>query len=154
MNAKQFTRGFKTGATVQRKSSQSDHLSTFYKITCCYTWYLNLNASLSLSVVKEYQQAVIIVPTLLLLGTLVTLLALLFLRYCPERKQRRTTTPQRYHSSSHRQTQGHSHTQRHSHRHNLQGIDGKFLRQFFILFSLWSRAHTDVSLSLCLSLSL
>lgn len=148
MNAKQFTRGFKTGATVQRKSSQSDHLSTFYKITCCYTWHWHLNASLSLSVVKEYQQAVIIVPTLLLLGTLVTLLALLFLRYCPERKQRRTTTPQRYHSSSHRQTQGHSH------RHNLQGIDGKFLRQFFILFSLWSRAHTDVSLSLCLSLSL
>ncbi|XP_070778102.1 tyrosine-protein kinase STYK1 isoform X2 [Enoplosus armatus] len=37
--------------------------------------------------------------------------------YCPERKRKRTTAPQHYHSSSHR------HSQRHSHRHHLQGID-------------------------------
>ena len=103
----------------------------------------------------------IIVPTLLFLGTLVTLVALFLLRYCPERRQRRTTAPRGYHSSSHRQTQRnnhtqrHGHTQRHSHRHNLQGIDGKFPCQFFILFSLWSRTHTDVSLcSVSISLSL
>ncbi|XP_042363132.1 tyrosine-protein kinase STYK1 [Plectropomus leopardus] len=71
----------------------------------------------NLCIVKEHLQAVIIVPTLLLLGTLVTLLALLLLRYCPERKQTRIAAIQRYHTSSHR------HTQRHSHRHHLQGID-------------------------------
>ncbi|KAM8766425.1 tyrosine-protein kinase STYK1 [Acanthopagrus schlegelii] len=82
-----------------------------------------------LCIVREYEQAVIIVPTLLFLGTLVTLVTLFLLRYCPERRQRRTTAPQGYHSSSHRQTQRnnhtqrHGHTQRHSHRHNLQGID-------------------------------
>ncbi|XP_073319293.1 tyrosine-protein kinase STYK1 [Pagrus major] len=74
-----------------------------------------------LCIVTEYEQAVIIVPTLLLLGTLVTLLALFVLRYCPGRRRARTTAPQRYHSSSHTQRQ--SNTQRHSHRHNLHGID-------------------------------
>lgn len=74
----------------------------------------------SRSVVREHEQAVIIVPTLLLLASLVALLALCIMRYCPERKRTRTTAPQqRYHSSSHR------HTQRHSHRHQLQGIDGE-----------------------------
>ncbi|XP_051245616.1 tyrosine-protein kinase STYK1 isoform X1 [Dicentrarchus labrax] len=71
----------------------------------------------SSKVVREHEQAVIIVPTLLLLATLVTLLALCLMRYCPERKQKRITAPQRYHSSSHR------HKQRHSHRLHLQGID-------------------------------
>ncbi|KAM9340388.1 tyrosine-protein kinase STYK1 [Symphorus nematophorus] len=71
----------------------------------------------NLCIVREHLQAVIIVPTLLLFGTLVTLLALLLMRYCPERRRTRITAPQRYHSSSHR------HTQRHSHRHHLQGID-------------------------------
>lgn len=76
-------------------------------------------SSLSLSVIRVHEQAVIIVPTLLLLATLVTLLALCIMRYCPQRKRTRTTVPQHYRSSSHRQTQ------RNSHRHHLQGIDGK-----------------------------
>nr|XP_046273222.1 tyrosine-protein kinase STYK1 [Scatophagus argus] len=71
----------------------------------------------NLCIVREYEQAVIIVPTLLLLASLVTLLALCLLRYCPERKRARTTSPQRYHSSSHR------HTRQRSHRHHIQGID-------------------------------
>ncbi|XP_068432443.1 tyrosine-protein kinase STYK1-like [Clinocottus analis] len=63
-------------------------------------------------------QAVIIVPTLLLLGTLVTLLALCLVRYCPgEKRPRPAAAFQRYHSSSHR------HQQRSGHRHHLQGID-------------------------------
>lgn len=62
---------------------------------------------------------VIIVPSLLILATVVTLMAVCFLRYCPERKRTRTTAPKRNHSSLHR------HTQRHSHRHRLQGIDGE-----------------------------
>lgn len=70
-----------------------------------------------LCIVREHEQAVIIVPTLLLFGTLVTLLSLFILRFCPGRRRTRTTAPQRYHSSSHR------HTQRHNHRNNLQGID-------------------------------
>uniref|UniRef100_A0A4W6FQ45 Serine/threonine/tyrosine kinase 1a n=1 Tax=Lates calcarifer TaxID=8187 RepID=A0A4W6FQ45_LATCA len=71
----------------------------------------------TLCIVREHEQAVIIVPTLLLFATLVTLLALCLLRYCPERKRTRVTAPQHYSSSSHR------HTQRHNHRHHLQGID-------------------------------
>lgn len=75
--------------------------------------------SLCLSVVREHEQAVIIVPTLLLLATLVTLLAVCLMRYCHERKQTRITSPQHYRNSSRR------HTQRRSHRHHLQGIDGE-----------------------------
>ncbi|XP_040908679.1 tyrosine-protein kinase STYK1 [Toxotes jaculatrix] len=71
----------------------------------------------TLCIIREHQPAVIIVPTLLLAATLVTLLALLLMRYCPERKRTRITALQSYSSSSHR------HTQRHSHRHHLQGID-------------------------------
>ncbi|XP_023270421.1 tyrosine-protein kinase STYK1-like [Seriola lalandi dorsalis] len=71
----------------------------------------------TLCIIREHQQAVIIVPTLLLFATLVTLLALFLLRYCPERKQTRVTAPQRYNSSSHR------YTQRNGHRRHLQGID-------------------------------
>ncbi|GLD59480.1 tyrosine-protein kinase STYK1 isoform X2 [Lates japonicus] len=74
----------------------------------------------TLCIVREHEQAVIIVPTLLLFATLVTLLALCLLRYCPERKRTRVTAPQRYSSSSHRHTQRHNH--RH-HQHHLQGID-------------------------------
>uniref|UniRef100_A0A3B4TDN5 Tyrosine-protein kinase STYK1-like n=1 Tax=Seriola dumerili TaxID=41447 RepID=A0A3B4TDN5_SERDU len=57
----------------------------------------------TLCIIREHQQAVIIVPTLLLFATLVTLLALFLLRYCPERKQTRVT--------------------RNGHRRHLQGID-------------------------------
>ncbi|XP_041811134.1 tyrosine-protein kinase STYK1 [Chelmon rostratus] len=71
----------------------------------------------NLCIVREHEQAVIIVPTLLLLATLVTLLALCLMRYCHERKQTRITSPQHYRNSSRR------HTQRRSHRHHLQGID-------------------------------
>ncbi|XP_033493751.1 tyrosine-protein kinase STYK1 [Epinephelus lanceolatus] len=72
----------------------------------------------NLCIVREHLQAVIIVPTLLLLATLVTLLALLIMRYRPQRKRSRIASLQHpYHSSSHR------HTQRHGHRHHLQGID-------------------------------
>ncbi|XP_067468165.1 tyrosine-protein kinase STYK1 [Thunnus thynnus] len=67
--------------------------------------------------IREHEQAVIIVPTLLLFATLVVLLFLFFKRYCPKRKRTRTAAPQHYHSSTHR------HTQRNSHRHHLQGID-------------------------------
>ncbi|XP_071356874.1 tyrosine-protein kinase STYK1 [Trachinotus anak] len=73
----------------------------------------------TLCTIREHQQAVIIVPTLLLFATLVTLLALFSLRFCPQRKRKRTrvTAPQSYNHSSHR------HTQRNRHRHHLQGID-------------------------------
>ncbi|KAM7373641.1 hypothetical protein PAMP_008479 [Pampus punctatissimus] len=71
----------------------------------------------NLCIIREYQQAVIVVPSLLLFASLVTLLAIFFLRFCPKRKQTQTTTPQRYHGSSHR------HTQRNSRRQHLQGVD-------------------------------
>ncbi|XP_035038543.2 tyrosine-protein kinase STYK1 isoform X1 [Hippoglossus stenolepis] len=69
-----------------------------------------------LCITKEHMQAVIIVPTLLLLGTLVTLLFLFLRRYCPEHRRSRATAPRSFGSS-------HGHTQRHSHRSHLQGID-------------------------------
>ncbi|KAG7215420.1 hypothetical protein INR49_006520 [Caranx melampygus] len=82
----------------------------------CDTW----TAPQGQPVVKTHQQAVIIVPTLLLFATLATLLTLLLLRYCPERKRTRVTAPTHYNGSSHR----HRHTQRHSHhRSHLHGID-------------------------------
>ncbi|XP_035849293.1 tyrosine-protein kinase STYK1 isoform X2 [Sander lucioperca] len=63
-------------------------------------------------------QAVIIVPTLLLLGTLITLLALCLLKYYgPKQKWTQITAPKPHHSSSNRPNQ------RHSHRHHLQGVD-------------------------------
>ncbi|TKS88826.1 Tyrosine-protein kinase STYK1 [Collichthys lucidus] len=68
-------------------------------------------------VVREHEQAVIIVPTLLLAATVVSLLFLFIKKYCPPRRQTRVTVPQRYSGSSRRQTQ------RHSHRQHLQGID-------------------------------
>ncbi|KAF3834163.1 hypothetical protein F7725_025367, partial [Dissostichus mawsoni] len=68
-----------------------------------------------LCIVREHLQAVIIVPTLLLLTTLVGLVAVCCLRYCPERKRPNTTSAPRYHSASHKQG--------HSHRNRLQGID-------------------------------
>ncbi|XP_031732368.1 tyrosine-protein kinase STYK1 [Anarrhichthys ocellatus] len=68
-----------------------------------------------LCIVLNHLQAVIIVPTLLLLGTLVTLLALCILRFYPEQKRTQVAAPQHYHSSSHR------HKQRN--RQHLQGID-------------------------------
>ncbi|XP_029370211.1 tyrosine-protein kinase STYK1-like isoform X2 [Echeneis naucrates] len=71
--------------------------------------------------VREHQQAVIIVPTLLLFGSLVTILALILLRYCPERTRPRVTARQSYNPSSHRHTQRHRHS--HSHSRHLQGID-------------------------------
>ncbi|XP_076611493.1 tyrosine-protein kinase STYK1-like [Chaetodon auriga] len=71
----------------------------------------------NLCIVREHEQAVIIVPTLLLLATLVTLLAVCLMRYCHDWKQTRITVPQHNHSSSRR------HTQRRSHRLHLQGID-------------------------------
>ncbi|XP_028282255.1 tyrosine-protein kinase STYK1 [Parambassis ranga] len=67
----------------------------------------------TLCMIREYQPAVIIVPTLLLFGFVVILLSLCLLRYCPQRKRARVTVPQHYHSSSHRHTQ----------RHHLHGID-------------------------------
>lgn len=98
---------------------QPDIIPCWKRIASFWTWHLHLNFSLPLAVVREHEQAVIIVPTLLLFATLVTLLALCLLRYCPERKRTRVTAPQHYSSSSHR------HTQRHNHRHHLQGIDGE-----------------------------
>ncbi|XP_069372466.1 tyrosine-protein kinase STYK1 isoform X2 [Paralichthys olivaceus] len=70
----------------------------------------------NLCITREHMQAVIIVPTLLLFGTLVTLLFLFLRRYCPERRRSIVTAPQSYGSS-------HRHTQRQSHRRHLQGID-------------------------------
>ncbi|KAM9838568.1 tyrosine-protein kinase STYK1 isoform 2-T2 [Aulostomus maculatus] len=63
----------------------------------------------NLCIIRTHQQAVIIVPTLLLLATLVTLLALCLMRYCPRLRRTRTTAPRRFGSSTHR--------------HQLQGID-------------------------------
>ncbi|KAM8841397.1 tyrosine-protein kinase STYK1 isoform 2-T4 [Spinachia spinachia] len=68
-----------------------------------------------LCIVTYHMKEVIIVPTLLLLASMVTLLALGLVMCCPERKRTPTSVPQRYHSSSHR------HNQRQ--RHPLQGID-------------------------------
>ncbi|XP_040045582.2 tyrosine-protein kinase STYK1 [Gasterosteus aculeatus] len=68
-----------------------------------------------LCIVTYHMKEVIIVPTLLILGSLVTLLALCLVMCCPERTQSRA--PQRPHSSSHR------HNQRKSQRPHLQGID-------------------------------
>lgn len=70
-----------------------------------------------LCIVRDHDQAVIIVPTLLLFFTLVILLALCIVRYCPKRKQVQATAPQHSHGSHHR------HTRRHRHRRDLQGID-------------------------------
>ncbi|KAF7644135.1 hypothetical protein LDENG_00226940 [Lucifuga dentata] len=70
-------------------------------------------------VIRYYDPAVIIVPTLLIVGTLVPLLALCFLRYCPEHRRGRTTAPLRYQNSPHR------HTHRHDYRRDLRGIDGE-----------------------------
>ncbi|XP_078124545.1 tyrosine-protein kinase STYK1 [Sander vitreus] len=71
-----------------------------------------------LCIVLVHMQAVIIVPTLLLLGTLITLLALCLLKYYgPKQKRSQITAPKPYHSSSNRPNQ------RHSHRHHLQGVD-------------------------------
>ncbi|CAK6978413.1 LOW QUALITY PROTEIN: tyrosine-protein kinase STYK1-like [Scomber scombrus] len=71
----------------------------------------------NLCIIRVHQQAVIIVPTLLLFSSLITLLVLFIKRFCPGRKRTRTTAPKRYHNSTHRQTQ------RHSNRSHLQGID-------------------------------
>ncbi|XP_034747394.1 tyrosine-protein kinase STYK1-like isoform X1 [Etheostoma cragini] len=70
-------------------------------------------AAKSRPVVLLHMQAVIIVPTLLLLGTLITLLTLFLLRCEPKHKRTQITAPKRSHSS----------LNRHSHRHHLQGID-------------------------------
>ncbi|XP_031150625.2 tyrosine-protein kinase STYK1 isoform X1 [Sander lucioperca] len=71
-----------------------------------------------LCIVLVHMQAVIIVPTLLLLGTLITLLALCLLKYYgPKQKWTQITAPKPHHSSSNRPNQ------RHSHRHHLQGVD-------------------------------
>ncbi|KAM3596299.1 uncharacterized protein V6R79_011953 [Siganus canaliculatus] len=71
----------------------------------------------TLCIVKEHQQALIIVPTLLLLFTLITMVAIFIMKFCPVRKPSRVAVPQRYHSSTHR------HTQSNGHRHHLHGID-------------------------------
>jgi len=63
-------------------------------------------------VIVEHMQAVIIVPTLLLLVSVVTLVAVCIMRYCPQRKR----TPG-YHRSTHRP--------RTSPRRQLQGVDGE-----------------------------
>ncbi|KAM7384809.1 hypothetical protein PAMA_011930 [Pampus argenteus] len=76
-----------------------------------------IQATHKYTLIREHQQAVIIVPTLLLFASLVTLLGIFFMRYCPKRKQKLTTTPQRYNGSSHRRTQ------RNSRRQHLQGVD-------------------------------
>ncbi|KAF1382023.1 hypothetical protein PFLUV_G00160090 [Perca fluviatilis] len=71
-----------------------------------------------LCIVLEHMQAVIIVPTVLLLGTLITLLALCLLKYYgPKQNRTQITAPKPYHSSSN------GPNQRHSHRRHLQGVD-------------------------------
>ncbi|CAI5691737.1 unnamed protein product [Oreochromis niloticus] len=90
----------------------------------------------TLCTIKEHQVEVIIVPALLLFGTLVTLVPLFILRYCCHHNRTRVRTPQHYHSSSHRQTERHHHHHQHhtnhhhshrtkhqNHRSHLQGID-------------------------------
>ncbi|KAM9737748.1 tyrosine-protein kinase STYK1-like isoform 1-T2 [Menidia menidia] len=67
--------------------------------------------------IREHQLEVIIVPTLLLLGTLVTLLPLIILRCCCRTRRPAVVAPQRYHSSTHRRANTHNHRQ------HLRGID-------------------------------
>lgn len=90
--------------------------------------------NLSPSVVREHEQAVIIVPTLLVLATLVTLVSLCIMRYCPKRE--RAIVPQRHHSSSHRRTH------RNKHRRHLQGVDGE---QAGVQKSLWFSFSKDAN---------
>ncbi|XP_029023660.1 tyrosine-protein kinase STYK1 [Betta splendens] len=71
----------------------------------------------TLCTIKQHELEIIIVPALLLGGTLITLVALCFLRFCPRKKQTRTTIPPHYKGSSHR------HTHRNNHRNELKGID-------------------------------
>ncbi|XP_069024928.1 tyrosine-protein kinase STYK1 [Embiotoca jacksoni] len=71
----------------------------------------------TLCIVTQHDLAVIIVPSLLLLGTLLTLLALCIVRCLPERRRKRVAAPRRYGSSSR------GRTQRHDRRQHLQGID-------------------------------
>ncbi|XP_029986408.1 tyrosine-protein kinase STYK1 [Sphaeramia orbicularis] len=75
----------------------------------------------TLCIVREHQQAVIIVPTLLLFSTLVTLLALLGIalsrHYSVRNRARTTATTRTHHRSTHRRSQ------RHRQRRQLQGID-------------------------------
>ncbi|XP_056154844.1 tyrosine-protein kinase STYK1 [Lampris incognitus] len=80
----------------------------------------------TICVIRVYEQEVIIVPTLLLMATLATLLAILLLRYCPGCRRARAMVPrssqnhhQTHHRLSHRTTQRH----RRDHRRDLQGID-------------------------------
>ncbi|XP_030596702.1 tyrosine-protein kinase STYK1 [Archocentrus centrarchus] len=78
--------------------------------------------------IREHQPAVIIVPTLLLLSTLVTLVPLFILKYCGEQNRTRVRTPQQYQRSSHRHTQrkshhSNNHHKNHNHRPHLSGID-------------------------------
>ncbi|KAI3358912.1 hypothetical protein L3Q82_015300 [Scortum barcoo] len=120
-------RGNRTGATSHFYSGVSHFCVWREGLSSCTVTlhtnnlkHLHINFSLPFfqrSAIREHEQAVIIVPTLLLFGTLLTLLWLFLLRYCPEHKRTKTTTPQRYHASSRR------HTQRQDHRHHLQGID-------------------------------
>ncbi|XP_026203795.1 tyrosine-protein kinase STYK1 [Anabas testudineus] len=83
----------------------------------------------TLCTIKAHELEIIIVPSILLGLTLITLVAVCFLRFCPSRKRSRTTAPRHYkspqHSHAHRDTHRHTnrHTHRHSHRHNLTGID-------------------------------
>ncbi|XP_029976064.1 tyrosine-protein kinase STYK1-like [Salarias fasciatus] len=87
-----------------------------------------------LCIATEHQLAVIIVPVLLVAFTLITLVIIFILLYCPDRKQRRATSPQRYHGSSHRDADRDHRQRRHQqnhrpqhhrsqHRRHLHGID-------------------------------
>ncbi|AWP21124.1 putative tyrosine-protein kinase STYK1-like [Scophthalmus maximus] len=70
----------------------------------------------NLCITREHMQAVIIVPTLLLFASLVTLLCLCFLRFCPERRRSRVAAPLTFVSSR-------RHSRRPNNRGRLQGID-------------------------------
>ena len=110
-----------------------------------WTRHLHTDFPFSFKVTREHQLELIIVPTLLLLGTLVILLPLLILRYCCKRQRTRVTAPS-YRSSTHR------HTKTHNHRHHLQGIDGKLeCKRFAIICSRFHSQFSQPLIQICYS---
>lgn len=94
------------------------------------------------SVTREHMQAVIIVPTLLLFASLVTLLCLCFLRFCPERRRSRVAAPLTFVSSR-------THSRRPNNRGRLQGIDGEGAPYIFHRNSILAFRFKHIDLFLC-----
>lgn len=85
-----------------------------------------------LTVTREYQLGVIVVPALLVSLTVLILFIIFILLCCNQRERTRVRTPTQY--QTHQHTTNETHTQRNHnnnrhphHRHHLQGIDGTLI---------------------------